>query len=51
MIASLIQRIHLNGLTPNPSPKGRGVINLLGCETINYQLSTGELSTCQLINW
>lgn len=48
MIASLIQRIHLNGLTPNPSPKGRGVISLLGCETINYQLVNS--STCELVN-
>lgn len=35
MMASLPQRTYFNGFTPNPSPKGRGVISLLGRETIN----------------
>ena len=36
MMASLIQRTYLSGLSPNPSPKGRGVISFLGYKTLNW---------------
>lgn len=36
MMALLTQQTYLNGLTPNPSPKGRGVISLLGYKTLNW---------------